>query len=402
MLLLVEDSAGHEVSRSAEMRVPVAIPCASRRGARDCSVRRAARLIGLLAGVGHSAAFFCNAMQAGTLYALQDSAGRRDGAVGDRPRHRPARRDADRGRSTARVSRCATDGARRRRGDRARRIDRFTRLVIRAVRRARSDARAPGRGGCRGCRRHCARGALGAGSRAAARRRRRRLARDAATPARARAVHQAAGGDGRRHRRARPGRASGLGPDRRAAHDARRRGASRRCPCRCPCSRPMRRATITRRLFAEAGERLAAAVAWLHDNGYAHVAIVSHSLGAAMVERVARPARRARVDAWVPVGMFVAFASRPREPVLDVVAERDFPEVLAARQGARPRSCPATAARRAVSIAGADHYFGDAAQRARRGDRRRSSSARSTASAEPPSRDLALGLARRPGSVNRP
>jgi len=68
-------------------------------------------------------------------------------------------------------------------------------------------------------------------------------------------------------------------------------------------------------LFADAGERLTAAVAWLHDNGYAHVAVVSHSLGAAMVNAWLAQHDERVVDAWVPVGMFVAFASRPREPL---------------------------------------------------------------------------------------
>jgi alpha/beta superfamily hydrolase len=115
-------------------------------------------------------------------------------------------------------------------------------------------------------------------------------------------------------------------------------------------------------LFADAGERLTAAVAWLHDNGYAHVAVVSHSLGAAMVNAWLAQHDERVVDAWVPVGMFVAFASRPREPVLDVVGERDFPEVLAAAK-ARTAKLPGDGCSASQVIAGADHYFGDAAQR---------------------------------------
>ena len=115
-------------------------------------------------------------------------------------------------------------------------------------------------------------------------------------------------------------------------------------------------------LFADAGERLTTAVAWLHDNGYAHVAVVSHSLGAAMVNAWLAQHDERVVDAWVPVGMFVAFASRPREPVLDVVGERDFPEVLAAAK-ARTAKLPGDGCSASQVIAGADHYFGDAAQR---------------------------------------
>ena len=115
-------------------------------------------------------------------------------------------------------------------------------------------------------------------------------------------------------------------------------------------------------LFADAGERLTAAVAFLRDNGYAHVAVVSHSLGAAMVNAWLATHDERVVDAWVPVGMFVAFASRPREPVLDVVGERDFPDVLAAAR-TRALKLPAGGCSASQVIAGADHYFGDAAQR---------------------------------------
>lgn len=72
VLLLVEDSAGHAVSRAAEMRFQ------SQFLAHHASVlallrAKGRRLIGLLAGIGHSAAFFSNAMQASALYALADA-----------------------------------------------------------------------------------------------------------------------------------------------------------------------------------------------------------------------------------------------------------------------------------------------------------------------------------------
>ena len=68
------------------------------------------------------------------------------------------------------------------------------------------------------------------------------------------------------------------------------------------------------------------------------------------------------IDAWVPIGMFVAFASRPREPVLDVVGERDFPDVLAAAR-LRAMTLPAGGCSGSQVVSGADHYFGDAPQR---------------------------------------
>ena len=72
VVLLVEDSAGHVVSRAAEMRLE------SQFLAHHASVlallrARGYRLIGLLAGVGHSAAFFSNALQAQALYALPEA-----------------------------------------------------------------------------------------------------------------------------------------------------------------------------------------------------------------------------------------------------------------------------------------------------------------------------------------
>jgi malonate decarboxylase beta subunit len=68
-LVIVEDSAGHEVSRAAEMRF------ASRSLAQHAAVlalvrARGHHTVGLLAGTGHSAAFFVNALQAPRLVAL--------------------------------------------------------------------------------------------------------------------------------------------------------------------------------------------------------------------------------------------------------------------------------------------------------------------------------------------
>jgi malonate decarboxylase beta subunit len=69
VLVLVADSAGHEVSRAAETL------CISQYLAHHAAVLALLRdqgvaKIGFLSGVGHSAAFFCNALQATTLYAL--------------------------------------------------------------------------------------------------------------------------------------------------------------------------------------------------------------------------------------------------------------------------------------------------------------------------------------------
>ena len=78
--------------------------------------------------------------------------------------------------------------------------------------------------------------------------------------------------------------------------------------------------------------------------GITKVAIVSHSLGAGMVDAWLAGPDAMAIAAWVPIGMLVDFAQAPREPVLDVVAGSDFPEVLASAKLRTPDSS-ATAAR---------------------------------------------------------
>ncbi|MEO5764031.1 MAG: alpha/beta fold hydrolase, partial [Casimicrobiaceae bacterium] len=85
-----------------------------------------------------------------------------------------------------------------------------------------------------------------------------------------------------------------------------------------------------RDLDGEAGERLAAAIAWLRAKGFAQVAILSHSMGAMMTDAYLARRDAAPIVAWVPVGMLADFAAAPRMPVLDAIGEHDFPEVLAA------------------------------------------------------------------------
>jgi len=72
VVLLVEDSAGHVVSRGSEMRFQSQF-LAHHAAVLALLRARGYRLIGVLAGVGHSAAFFTNALQATALYALAHS-----------------------------------------------------------------------------------------------------------------------------------------------------------------------------------------------------------------------------------------------------------------------------------------------------------------------------------------
>jgi predicted alpha/beta hydrolase len=109
-------------------------------------------------------------------------------------------------------------------------------------------------------------------------------------------------------------------------------------------------------LFPIAGDRIDAAVRWLAAKEGRPVAVVAHSLGAAMANAwLARP-RHAPVSAFVAIGMGVPFATTTLPPVLDVVAERDLASVRANAPlralalGTAP--CSAT-----QKIAGADHYL---------------------------------------------
>ena len=68
-LIIVEDSRGHELSRRAE-EVCLSQYLAHHAAALALARRQGHRLIGVLAGIGHSAAFFANALQAATLHAL--------------------------------------------------------------------------------------------------------------------------------------------------------------------------------------------------------------------------------------------------------------------------------------------------------------------------------------------
>ena len=116
-----------------------------------------------------------------------------------------------------------------------------------------------------------------------------------------------------------------------------------------------------RALYPVAGQRIAAAVRALRERGIAKVAVVSHSLGAGMVDAWLAGPDATAIAAWVPIGMLVDFARAPREPVLDVVAGSDFPEVLASARLRTPR-LPRDRCSRLVVVPGTDHYFDTATE----------------------------------------
>jgi predicted alpha/beta-hydrolase family hydrolase len=112
-------------------------------------------------------------------------------------------------------------------------------------------------------------------------------------------------------------------------------------------------------LFPEAAERLQAAINFLRDKGHRKVAIVSHSMGARMVNHFLAHGSANDIDAWVVVGISTGVYLQPetlKAPVLDIYGEKDFPAVL---QNAAKRADAIQRIRGSgqVSVAGADHYF---------------------------------------------
>ena len=111
-----------------------------------------------------------------------------------------------------------------------------------------------------------------------------------------------------------------------------------------------------RETLPEAGDRIAAAIAYLRAKGSAKIAIVSHSMGATMANAYLARRDAQPVDAWIPIGMFGTFAASPKEALLDVLAENDLTDVLAAAPR-RASLLRKDGCSKQVTIAGADHYF---------------------------------------------
>jgi pimeloyl-ACP methyl ester carboxylesterase len=106
----------------------------------------------------------------------------------------------------------------------------------------------------------------------------------------------------------------------------------------------------------EASERITAAIGYLRGKGVWKIAIVSHSYGATMVNAYLARSDALAVDAWVPIGMFGVFDAKPKQPVLDIVAEHDAHEVRADWKR-RAHEPPPDSCSRQLSIDGTDHFF---------------------------------------------
>ncbi len=109
-------------------------------------------------------------------------------------------------------------------------------------------------------------------------------------------------------------------------------------------------------LQPQADERLSAAIDFLNTRRAGRIAIVAHSMGASMTNDYLASPKALHIDAFVPIGMWGAFAVAPREPVQDVIAGDDFPQVRESAPLRQP-DLPRDACSERVVIAGTDHYM---------------------------------------------
>jgi pimeloyl-ACP methyl ester carboxylesterase len=112
-------------------------------------------------------------------------------------------------------------------------------------------------------------------------------------------------------------------------------------------------------LFADASERLAAAVVFLKAKGYSKIALASHSMGARMSNYflAARPDHG--IATWVAIGTSsgeFADAEKFSLPILDIYGERDFPQVMQ-KADARAAVLKKRKGSAQIEVPGADHFF---------------------------------------------
>lgn len=113
------------------------------------------------------------------------------------------------------------------------------------------------------------------------------------------------------------------------------------------------------RVFAQAGERIAAAIEFLREKKHARIALVSHSMGARMALDFLKRNPAAPLAAWVPLAISdgdLAGLPRVTFPVFDVYAERDFAVVLA-KKNDRASVLRAVPGAKQVMVFATDHFF---------------------------------------------
>ena len=125
---------------------------------------------------------------------------------------------------------------------------------------------------------------------------------------------------------------------------------------------PVRPAGAPHAEYAElmplAAQRIAAAAAWLQQQGYRDLVLVSHSLGSRMADAYLANRAETPFRAWASLGIvggsYAAGARPARLAMLDVYGAADFDDVVklaSERAAALPRGS------RQVRIDGADHFY---------------------------------------------
>jgi pimeloyl-ACP methyl ester carboxylesterase len=111
-------------------------------------------------------------------------------------------------------------------------------------------------------------------------------------------------------------------------------------------------------LYPDAIERIGLAVDWLHAQGIARVAIVSHSLGATMANQYLIRHDDGKVNAWVYLSILNGLEDmfRIHIPVLDVYAEQDW-EVIKVGADERRKQIVRNPGSDQVMFTKTDHFF---------------------------------------------
>jgi len=112
-------------------------------------------------------------------------------------------------------------------------------------------------------------------------------------------------------------------------------------------------------LFADAAERLAAAVAFLKAKSYSKIALASHSMGARMSNYflAANPAHG--ISTWIAIGISsgqFADGGKLALPILDIYGEHDLPPVLQ-QVDARAAVLMRHKGSAQIEVPRADHFF---------------------------------------------
>lgn len=107
--------------------------------------------------------------------------------------------------------------------------------------------------------------------------------------------------------------------------------------------------------FPEAAERIGEAVAFLKAKGYAHIAIVSHSMGSRMSRAYVAGNPDPAVKAWASLGLSQDDYAELKLPILDMYGDNDLPPVLA--NAAKRKQTLAAGTSQQVVIARADHFY---------------------------------------------